>query len=98
MKLTPRETKVLKAMAFNHYGEGTCTWSWAMNESRAPSGIKGKELSGVIASLAKKGLLSVEKGETKKDDAIYTTEAGKAAMVKAGWMKEDGMLNWEMAK
>jgi hypothetical protein len=89
MKLTEKEKAVLKAMAFNHYGEGTCTWSWAINESREPSGIEGKELSGVISSLTKKGLFRVDEGETRKEDSIWTTEAGKAAMIEFGWMKKE---------
>jgi len=97
MRLTANEKAVLKAMAFNHYGEGSNTWSWAINESRAPSGLKGKALSGVVASLVKKGLFSVS-GEGK-ESAIYTTEAGFAEMAKAGWMKKDEkwghVPNWD---
>ena len=87
MKFTEKEKAVLKSMAFNHYGEGSNTWSWAINESREPSGIKGKELSGVIASLVKKGLFRVE-GEGK-EGSIWTTKAGWAAMVEFGWKKEE---------
>ena len=87
MKFTEKEKAVLKSMAFNHYGEGTCTWSWAMNESREPSGIKGKELSGVIASLVKKGMFSVE--GTGREGSINTTPAGWAAMVSFGWREEE---------
>ena len=81
--LTVNEMKVLKSLAYNDYGEGHATWSWAVNESKHPSGIKGKALSGVVASLVKKGLLKAE-GEGE-DSSISTTEAGIAEMKKNGW-------------
>ena len=78
MKLTGLEMKVLKALAFNHYGEGGETWSWATNESTYPSGVTGKSLSGVLASLAKKGL--VKPNGEGREGSIRTLEAGAVEM------------------
>ena len=60
--LTTNEYKVLRAIAFNDFGDGPGTDIWAdcINESRYPSGIEGKALSGVVASLAKKGFIRCE--------------------------------------
>ena len=57
--LTTSEYKVLRAIAFNDFGDGPGTDIWAdcINGSRYPSGIEGKALSGVVASLAKKGFV-----------------------------------------
>lgn len=84
MTLTPSELKVLKALAFNHYGDSEGTWAWAVNESLHPSGITGKALSGVVGSLAKKGLIKSE--GSGSECAILTTAAGKEEMKKQGWI------------
>ena len=60
--LTSSEYKVLRAIAFNEFGDGPGTDIWAdcINGSKYPSGIEGKALSGVVASLAKKGFIRSE--------------------------------------
>ena len=60
--LTTGEYKVLRAIAFNDFGDGPGTDIWAdcINGSKYPSGIEGKALSGVVASLAKKGFIRSE--------------------------------------
>lgn len=80
--LTDSETKVLKALRDNHYGEGECTWAFDVNHSESPSGITGKALAAVIGSLQKKGLISCE-GEGR-DAAIWTKPAGTEAMKTLG--------------
>jgi hypothetical protein len=60
--LTTGEYKVLRSIAFNEFGDGPGTDIWAdcINGSKYPSGIEGKALSGVVASLAKKGFIRCE--------------------------------------
>lgn len=59
MTLTASETAVILAIAFNHFSDepGAEIWVDSINDSSKPSGITGKALSGVIASLVKKGLV-----------------------------------------
>lgn len=78
--LTANEIKVMLSLKNNHFGEGDCTWSWAVNDSDTPSGITGKALSGVISSLVKKGLLTTSNDGTR-DATIDTTTLGRE------WMK-----------
>jgi hypothetical protein len=78
--LTPNETLVLKSLYFNAYGEkGDGVWSWAVNDSHAPSGLTGKVLSGVVGSLCKKGIIRSEYYD-KNEDVIWTTDVGKAIL------------------
>lgn len=82
--LTQNEVAVLKSLANNHYGDdGDGVWAWAVNDSRTPSGITGKALSGVVGSLCKKGLISSEEYE-KNEDVIWMKEAGKQAIINLG--------------
>lgn len=77
MNITENERKVLVSLFENHYGTGgEGTWAWAVNESSKPSGIVGKELSGVVSSLQKKKLISCQ--DSGRDAAIYMTAEGKA--------------------
>tara|TARA_R110002020_G_scaffold130222_2_gene291399 strand:- start:248 stop:562 length:315 start_codon:yes stop_codon:yes gene_type:complete len=88
MKLTESETKVLIALATNHYGgldDHDPTWSaccvgWrdSINDSSFPSGIEGKALSGVVGSLSKKGLLTSEWYENDLY-SLWLTKEGVAA-------------------
>ena len=59
MTLTANETAVILAIAFNYFSNepGAEVWVDCINESSKPSGVTGKALSGVIASLVKKGLV-----------------------------------------
>ena len=81
MNITENERRVLEAIAHNHYGDtpGDPIWSDSINDSERPSGIEGRKLSGVCASLEKKGLTV-----TGYIDApvIALTEAG-AALINA---------------
>ena len=79
MDTTTLENKVLLAIGFNDYGDGPGTEIWAdcINDSRRPSGIEGKALSGVVASLKKKGLVHCY-GDGR-DAGIRMTETGIAA-------------------
>ena len=80
MQLTDKEHSVMQALMFNNYGEnGDGVWSWAVNDSDKPSCVSGKELSGVVGSLAKKGLLSSEEYE-RNQAVIYLTKAGREYM------------------
>jgi len=76
---TDNEYAVLQSLAFNHYGDGgSDVWSWAVNHSGKPSGIEGKALSGVVASICKKGIYKSHSGYTKNknDDYIERTPLG----------------------
>lgn len=59
MDLTENEKKVLKSIYYNFFGNSPGDWVWSdcINESKFPSGLHGKTLSGVVASLAKKNLV-----------------------------------------
>lgn len=76
--LTENEHKVMKSLANNDYGDrGNGVWSWAVNESRTPSGLTGKTLSGVVGSLCKKGYIFSEEYE-KNEDVIWMTDLGRS--------------------
>ena len=78
--LTENEAAVMLSLKHNHYGdEGDGVWSWAINESQKPSGITGKTLSGVVGSLAKKGMLVSEEYD-RGQDVIWLKPAGKEYM------------------
>lgn len=79
MKLTKSEKKVLKAIHHNYYhGNDSIVrdpiWSDSINDSSFPSGIKGKELSGTVSSLKKKGIVDIN--NDGKDSTIWITELG----------------------
>lgn len=61
VKITEKELKVLFAIRNNDYCNGdatAATWVECINASSTPSGVEGRSLSGVVASLAKKDLVS----------------------------------------
>jgi len=62
MNITPNERAVLDALATNHFGQdvGDLVWANCINDADRPSGIEGKALSGVCASLSRKELISCE--------------------------------------
>ena len=64
--ITDSERKVLRSLMTNHYGDSS-TWADCINESDEPSGIEGKALSGVVASLSKKGLVACRSGCGESD-------------------------------
>lgn len=63
---TDLEIKVLTAVLHNYFHDGAqdfdkingYVWSNCINDSDKPSGIEGKQLSGVVASLCRKKLLN----------------------------------------
>ena len=74
---TENEYAVLQSLAFNHYGDGgSDVWSWAVNDSQKPSGLTGKTLSGVVASICKKGLYTSHSFGKKDDDFLGRTALG----------------------
>lgn len=92
MNITDNEAKVLKAVLTNDFTmsngrvpdkfEGSdWIWSDCINDTRFPSGIEGKALSGVVSSLCQKGLLQTD-GNSGRDACVSLTEAGYAAAVK----------------
>lgn len=77
LTLTENETKVLKSLANNNYGEqGDGVWSNAVNDSLTPSGITGSSLAGVIGSLCKKGVITSQEYD-RNEEVIWMTETGK---------------------
>ncbi len=77
INLTHNERLVLIALRDNHYGDGDCTWSWAVDQSNSPTGLPPSSIGGVVGSLATKGLVSVD--GSGRDSAIWVTAAGKEA-------------------
>lgn len=75
--LTENEFAVLQSLAFNHYGDGgSDVWSWAVNHSEKPSGLKGKSLSGVVSSICAKGLYKTADAGGKDGEYLYRTDLG----------------------
>jgi DNA-binding MarR family transcriptional regulator len=82
MNITEKEQAVLLAIISNDYQNydisdvnliNTPTWTFVCEDS----GIKGKELSGVISSLNKKGLVVSDLDKSRLEDStIYITEKG----------------------
>jgi hypothetical protein len=82
--ITDKEGKVLKAVLTNDftmsngrvpekYDGPDWIWSDCINDTRFPSGIEGKTLSGVVSSLCRKGLLKSD------GECVALTEAGFTA-------------------
>ena len=75
--LTESEFAVLQSLAFNYYGDGgSDVWSFAVNDSDKPSGLTGKILSGVVASICKKGLYKVADAGGKDGSYLGRTILG----------------------
>lgn len=70
---TDNERKVLRSLLTNDYGNGP-TYAWVINHSSEPSGVEGKALSGVVASLSKKGFVRCE--GTGEDATVGLTAEG----------------------
>jgi hypothetical protein len=72
VKLTKNECRAIEGIVSSEYGEGAVgrwVWTWSAN----PFASK-KTFSGVVASLSKKGLVSVM--DEGKDASIRLNEAG----------------------
>lgn len=84
MNITDNELAVLKAIRDNYYqgGEtpvGYPVWSDHINDSHSPSGIEGKALSGVVSTLAQKGLV-VSEQYSASERTVKLTSEGLAAI------------------
>ena len=79
-RLTENEFKVLRAIDLSEYGDSIrdAVWTWSMSDY---SGMKGKEISGVVSSLVQKGY--VYTSDSGRDASIEMTAAGVAAYVAA---------------
>ena len=82
--LTPNETAVMTALAYNNYSIGDDpqdgqTWSELINDSSKPSGITGKSLSGVVSSLVKKNLIYSSEYDRNEFVIGFTSEGAKIA-------------------
>ena len=75
MTLTDKETSVLKAVVENEYNgdDFEPVWTWSVSDN---AGITGKEFSGVVASLTKKGYVSSWEYD-KNEEVMALTDAGK---------------------
>ena len=63
--VTDKELRVLKAIRGNNFHNDHLTlinpvWADCIHDSKEPSGVTGKAFSGVVASLAKKGLIGTD--------------------------------------
>lgn len=79
MTITEKEQAVLISILHNMFNETGLdpVWAECLNDSRRPSGIEGKTLSGVCASLAKKDLvICYGKGS---DSCVTLTKQGLEA-------------------
>jgi hypothetical protein len=79
---TENELRVLNAIRYNYFNSaaepvGHEVWSLQIEDSNRPSGLSGRTLSGVCASLARKGL--VKTGGSGREQTIALTQAGYAA-------------------
>lgn len=83
--ITENELKVLIAIRYNWFSSGDpvgCeVWSLQIDDSNQPSGLAGRTLSGVCASLAKKGL--VKTGGCGREQTIALTQSGYDATLQA---------------
>lgn len=92
MKLTDRETQVLDLIARNlyqpvngavpdTYADTSAIWSMLILDSSSEFAgtFPKRSLSGVCASLAKKGLVEAYDYKIKRDNTIALTESGFAA-------------------
>ena len=76
IELTEHETAVLRAMyASEYYSGGDEAWVWTF--SVKPDGVSRSQISGVISSLVKKGVVEVGGSGTKDDMySVCTTSLG----------------------
>lgn len=78
--LTSLELAVLKGIDRNDFTDGVLRaqiWTNCLDQSIPADGPRGKALSGVVASLVKKGLVGVDNSSTsKRDHTLWITEAG----------------------
>jgi hypothetical protein len=81
MSITENEMKVMKALEVNYFSVtlGDWVWSNSVNDSKRPSGLKGKVLSGTVSSLCSKGMVEAN-GEKGEDACVRLTTAGIAAL------------------
>ena len=83
MTITRSEHTVLKTILYNYFMDarpspelvGRPVWSDCINDSRHPSGIEGKALSGVVSSLCQKNLLGSD------SECVWLTETGYQAII-----------------
>lgn len=82
INVTTNEAAVLKSLFNNNFGDAPGDWVWAncINDSRTPSGLENRDLSGTFASLCKKGLAESD-GLQGRDRCVRLTKSGiEAAM------------------
>lgn len=81
--ITVKEWQVLQAIYHNNYhdsgGPDTPIWSDCINDSARPSGIEGKALGGIVASLHRKGLVLIG-GYVRDEQTIALTVEGQACV------------------
>lgn len=72
--LTELEKQVIKQINQSEYGSemGDPVWSWSISGK-----VKGKQLSGVVSSLVKKGLVGSD-DKSDKDACTWLTKEGVA--------------------
>lgn len=76
MEITDKERAVLKGIIDSEYNGDNGRnpiWSWSIR-----CNLPKRTIPGVVGSLAKKGLVQCDKGETKDEDTVVLTEAGYA--------------------
>lgn len=75
MNLTELEKDVIVAIAKNEYSNipGDPIWAFAIGHQTKI--VKGKQISGVVSSLVKKGLV-VSETNPGDDDTVYLTKTG----------------------
>ena len=85
-KLTEFEIDALRACYFNEYdcdALAPTVWAWSVTENCET--VNASQISGVISSLVKKGVVKSQgKGE---ESVIYPTEIGVSIAGKKGWLE-----------
>lgn len=85
VKLTDLETDVLWACYYNEYhqrGSGQCPAVWSFSVTDNCRVAKPEQVSGVVSSLVKKGLLTSDMVDS--DQAIEVTPAGHELALELG--------------
>lgn len=92
MNVTTKEMIVMKVIADNEYGDEMTDekWTWSISNDLS-SDIPASSLGGIISSLSKKGLVSVDSVEMNGAESTMslTDEAAEILIEKYGY-KESG--------
>lgn len=78
MNITQLELEVLAAIDFSDYGESITDSVWTFSVVDECKTVKGKQFSGVVSSLVKKGLVEVDDSIADESTIQMTSEGIRA--------------------